>query len=178
MDDNEDSRRNHRNYKHNNGNNNDNNDDKSNVKSNDYDDSNNRKCSKSNQHEESVHSEYNDNISVGNVINWAKKYEKMKDLCDKYKKDNILLRAELRTTKGSHETTKRNVCAQFGWDGKEANLAKNVSLISKHTCFHATNSQQTSGTSLTQIDIIACQILLLKRLRSKSMRTTVRYGIE
>ena len=33
----------------------------------------------------------------------------MKDLCDEYKKDNILLRAELRAAKGSHETTKRKM---------------------------------------------------------------------
>jgi hypothetical protein len=64
----------------------------------------------------------------------------MKDLCDKYRKDNILLRVELRAAKGSRETTKRKMRIQLEWDGEEANLSENVAIIAEHICFHASNS--------------------------------------
>ena len=52
--------------------------------------------------------------------------DKMRDLCNEYKKDNIFLRAELRAARGSRETTKRKMREQLGWDGEEANLSENV----------------------------------------------------
>ena len=57
---------------------------------------------------------------------WEKKYNELRDLCQEYKRDNILLRAELRAAKGSRETTKRKMRESLGWDGEEANLAENV----------------------------------------------------
>jgi hypothetical protein len=47
---------------------------------------------------------------------WEERLDQMKDLCDEYKKDNILLRAELRATKGSRETTKRKMHIQLEWN--------------------------------------------------------------
>ena len=57
---------------------------------------------------------------------WVERLDQMKDLCDEYKKDNILLRAELRAAKGSRETTKRKMRIQLEWNGEEANLSENV----------------------------------------------------
>jgi hypothetical protein len=68
-----------------------------------------------------------DNDNVADIERqWAERLDQMKDLCDKYKKDNILLRAGLRAAKGSHETTKRKMCIQLEWNGEEANLSENV----------------------------------------------------
>jgi hypothetical protein len=50
----------------------------------------------------------------------------MKDLYNKYRKYNILLRAVLRAAKGSRVTTKKLMREQLGWDGEEANLAENM----------------------------------------------------
>ena len=47
---------------------------------------------------------------------WEKKYNELRDLCQEYKRDNILLRAELRAAKGSRETTKRKMRESLGWD--------------------------------------------------------------
>ncbi len=57
---------------------------------------------------------------------WEKKYNELRDLCQEYKRDNILLRVELRAAKGSCETTRRKMSESLGWDGEEANLAENV----------------------------------------------------
>jgi len=71
--------------------------------------------------------EYDDNISVGLEKHWANKCDKMKDLCDEYVRDNIMLMAELtRAAKRSRETTKRKMRVQLDWTGEEANLAENV----------------------------------------------------
>ncbi len=40
---------------------------------------------------------------------WERKYNEMGNLGEEYKRDNILLRAELRAAKGSRETTKRKM---------------------------------------------------------------------
>ncbi len=56
---------------------------------------------------------------------WEKNYNELRDLCQEYKRDNILLRAELRAAKGSYETM-RKMRESLGWDGEEANLAENV----------------------------------------------------
>ncbi len=47
-------------------------------------------------------------------------------MCDEYKRDNILLRVELRAAKGSREMTKRKMHVQLEWNGEEANLSENV----------------------------------------------------
>ena len=65
-------------------------------------------------------------MSFGHGRDWTKKYNKLRDVCQEYKRDNIMLRAELRTAKGSRETTKRKMCESLGWDGEEANLTENV----------------------------------------------------
>ncbi len=57
---------------------------------------------------------------------WRKKYNELRYLCQEYKSDNILLRAELRAAKGSRETTKRKMRESLGWDREEANLAEKV----------------------------------------------------
>ena len=58
-----------------------------------------------------------DNVSVGEIErHWAERLDQMKDLCDECKKDNILLRAELRAAKGSRETTKRKMHIQLEWN--------------------------------------------------------------
>ena len=57
---------------------------------------------------------------------WANKLDQMRDLLEEYKKDNILLRAELRAARGSHETMKRKMHVELGWDGEEANLSEYV----------------------------------------------------
>jgi hypothetical protein len=68
-----------------------------------------------------------DIVSVAEIERrWAERLDQMKDLCDEYKKDKILLRAELRAAKGSRETTKRKMRIQLEWNGEEANLSENV----------------------------------------------------
>jgi hypothetical protein len=105
---------------------------------------------------------------------WAKKIDQTRDLLEEYKKDNILLRAELRAARGSLETTKRKMRVELGWDGEEANLSENVANYCRRYFFP--HSSRTSGTSLTQNNQIACQILLKNRLKSLSVQTTVIYG--
>ncbi len=48
-------------------------------------------------------------MSFGHGRDWTKKNDELRDLCQEYKRDNILLRAELRAAKGSRETTKRKM---------------------------------------------------------------------
>jgi hypothetical protein len=68
-----------------------------------------------------------DIVSVAEVERrWAERLDQTKDLCDEYKKDNILLRAELRAAKGSRETTKTKMRIQLEWNEEEANLSENV----------------------------------------------------
>ena len=70
-----------------------------------------------------------DDVSVTEIErHWVERLDQMRDLCDEYKKDNILLRAELRlrAARGSLETTKRKMHIQLGWDGEEANLSENA----------------------------------------------------
>ena len=68
-----------------------------------------------------------DNVSLAEIERrWEVKFNQVKDLCEEYKKDNILLRAELRAAKGSRETTKRKMRIQLEWNGEEANLSENV----------------------------------------------------
>ncbi len=63
-----------------------------------------------------------DIVSVAEIERrWAERLNQMKDMCEEYKKDNILLRAELRAAKGSRETTKRKMRVQLEWNGEEAN---------------------------------------------------------
>jgi hypothetical protein len=68
-----------------------------------------------------------DIVSVAEIERrWVERLNQMKDLCEEYKKDNILLRAELRAAKGSREMAKRKMRVQLEWNGKEANLSENV----------------------------------------------------
>jgi hypothetical protein len=59
----------------------------------------------------------------------------MANLCKEYKKDNIMLRAELRAIKSPCSTTKRYLHEQLAWDGEEANLADNVSYFCRTYLF-------------------------------------------
>jgi hypothetical protein len=70
--------------------------------------------------------EYNNDMSFVHGREWEKKYNELRYLCQEYKRDNVLLRAELRAGKGSRETTKRKMRESLGWDGEEANLPENV----------------------------------------------------
>jgi hypothetical protein len=58
--------------------------------------------------------EYNNDMSFVHGRYWAKKYNELRDLCREYKRDSILLRAELRAAKGSRETTKRKMRESLG----------------------------------------------------------------
>ncbi len=46
--------------------------------------------------------EYNDDMNFVHGREWEKKYNELRDLYQEYKRDNMLLRAELRAAKGSH----------------------------------------------------------------------------
>ncbi len=109
---------------------------------------------------------------------WEKKYNELRDLCQEYKRDNILLRAELRAAKESRETTKMKIRESLGWDGEEANLAENVGYYCRAYLFPRYKFPKDKWDVLTQINRIACQILLEKDLRSQRVRTIVIYGIE
>ncbi len=78
---------------------------------------------------------YNNDMSFVHGRDWAKKYNEFRDLCQEYKKDNILLRAELRAAKGTRETTKRKMRESLGWDGEEASLAENVGYYCREYLF-------------------------------------------
>jgi hypothetical protein len=55
-------------------------------------------------------SEYeDDSINVHQERNWAKELDNMVNLCEEYKRDYIMLRAELRAIKSPRSTTKRNL---------------------------------------------------------------------
>jgi hypothetical protein len=79
----------------------------------------------------------------------------LRDLCQEYKRDNILLRVELRAAKGSHETTKRKMCESLGWDGEEANLAENVGYYCRAYLFPRYKFLKDKWDVLTQINRIA-----------------------
>ena len=57
---------------------------------------------------------------------WEDKLDQLRDLCHKYKKDNILLRVELKAARGSRETTKRKMRVQLGWDEEKLICQINV----------------------------------------------------
>ncbi len=68
-----------------------------------------------------------DIVSIAEIERrWAERLNQMKDLCEEYKKDNILPRSELRAAKGSRETIKRKMRVQLEWNGEEANLSENM----------------------------------------------------
>ena len=106
---------------------------------------------------------------------WAKKIDQTRDLLEEYKKDNILLRAELRAARGSLETTKRKMRVELGWDGEEANLSENL-LQKVFFSLLQIPQGQVGRTSLTQNNQIACRILLKNRLKFLSVQTTMIYG--
>ena len=94
--------------------NDDDDDDDDNDDDKDHDDNNNNnnedaigKGSNPRKIKKKTKDEYNVDMSFGHGRDWTQKYNKLRDLCQEYKRDNILLRAELRTAKGSRETTKR-----------------------------------------------------------------------
>jgi hypothetical protein len=122
--------------------------------------------------------EYNDDMSFVHGRDWAKKYNELRELCQEYKRDNILFRAELRAAKGSLATTKRKMRESLGWDGEEANLAENVGYFCRAYLFPRYNFLKEKWDVLTQINTITCQILLEKELKSQRVWTIVKYGIE
>ena len=82
-----------------------------------------------------------DIVSVAEIERrWAEKFNQMKDLCDKYRKDNILLRVELRAAKGSRETTKRKMRKQLEWNGEKLICLRMWQIIAERICFRASNS--------------------------------------
>jgi hypothetical protein len=169
----------------NNDDNNDDDDDDNDNDDDDVDDNNNvsefaiGKGSNAKRIKEKIGGEYNDDKNFVHTREWEKKYNELRDLCQEYKRDNILLRAELRAAKGSRETTKRKMREILGAGmGKKPIWLKMWDIIEERICFHATNFLRTNGMCLTQISRIACRILLGKDLKFRRVQIIMIYGRE
>ena len=89
-----------------------------------------------------------------------------------------MLKVELREAKGLHETTKRKICEQLGWDGEEANLAENVANYCRTYLFRCYKFLKDKWVVVDPDQQNSLSIFFEKESRSQSVWTTVIYGIE